>query len=116
MNIKKLNPLQLGQQLIELGLAVQRRQIDMKQVIAVAKPKRLLKLIHSQEDWESDIDPKDRLLGIMEVQGVSQAQLAESMGVTRQYISDLVAGRKPITLKTAKKLAKALKVHSRTIL
>ena len=114
--LKDLSPLRFGQHLIELGLAVQRREVNVKQVTSVTKPKRLLKLIHSREDWESDIDPKDRLQGLMEIQGVNQVELAKMMGVTRQYISDLVSGRKPITLKTAKKLARALEVNPRAIL
>ena len=116
MTTREMGPLQFGQHLIELGLAVQRREIGLKEATSVAKPKRLMKLIHSRKDWEMDIEPRDRLLSLLEIQEISRAQLAKTMGVTRQYMSDVVSGRKPISLKTARKLAKALKVHPRAIL
>lgn len=49
-----------------------------------------------------------RVLHRMKALGVTQKQLAESLGCTQQYISVLLKGRENLTLETIAKLEKAL--------
>ena len=46
----------------------------------------------------------------MEIQGLSKSELARRLSISRQYITDLINGKKSITLKSAKKIALALDV------
>lgn len=51
-----------------------------------------------------------RVLHRMKALGVTQKQLAESLGCTQQYISVLLKGRENLTLETIAKLEKALRL------
>ena len=51
-----------------------------------------------------------RVLHRMKALGVTQKQLAESLGCTQQYISVLLKGRENLTLETIAKLGKALRL------
>ncbi len=54
---------------------------------------------------------KDMLRKLREAKGMTQEQLAERVGVTREYITMLESGaRANPTIDTLKKLAKVLKV------
>jgi transcriptional regulator with XRE-family HTH domain len=61
-------------------------------------------------EWEKDIEPYDRIMALMEIQGLSKSELARRLGISRQYVTDLLNGKKPITLKSAKKFAHALEI------
>ncbi|MEK6765566.1 MAG: helix-turn-helix transcriptional regulator [Planctomycetota bacterium] len=61
-------------------------------------------------EWGKDIDPYDRISALMEIQGINKSELARRLGISRQYVTDLLNGEKPITLRSAKKFAHALEV------
>lgn len=61
-------------------------------------------------EWEKDIEPYDRISALMEIQNISKSNLAKRLGVSRQYVTDLLNGRKSITLQSARKIAHALEV------
>ncbi|MGR3173397.1 MAG: helix-turn-helix transcriptional regulator [Candidatus Scalindua sp.] len=44
------------------------------------------------------------------IRGLSKSELARRLGISRQYVTDLLNGKKPITLKSARKIAHALEV------
>jgi transcriptional regulator with XRE-family HTH domain len=53
---------------------------------------------------------------LRQARGMTQGQLAEKTGVTREYIARLEAGRYDPSLSTIEKLAKALKVKPTELL
>lgn len=53
---------------------------------------------------------------LRQAHGMTQGQLAEKTGVTREYIARLEAGRYDPSLSTIEKLAKALKVKPAELL
>jgi transcriptional regulator with XRE-family HTH domain len=53
---------------------------------------------------------------LRQARGMTQEQLAEKTGVTREYIARLEAGRYDPSLSTIEKLAKALKVKASELL
>lgn len=59
---------------------------------------------------KSDYSPVDVVRARMEDLGLNQASLALSMGVTRSRISEILAGKRPLSLVIIKKLSKVLKV------
>ena len=107
---KKVTALKVGQELIELGLKVQRKEISLGVVINEIDPDFLGSVSKHIPEWEKNIEPCDRILALMEIQGLSKSELARRLGISRQYVTDLLNGKKPITLKSAKKIAHALEV------
>ncbi len=107
---KKVTALKVGQELIELGLKVQRKEISLGVVINEIDPDFLGSVSKHIPEWEKDIEPCDRISALMEIQGLSKSALARRLGISRQYVTDLLNGKKPITLKSAKKIAHALEV------
>lgn len=107
---KKVTALKVGQELIELGLKVQRKEISLGVVINEIDPDFLGSVSKHISEWEKDIEPCDRILALMEIQAISKSELARRLGISRQYVTDLLNGKKPITLKSAKKIAYALEV------
>lgn len=61
-------------------------------------------------EWEKDIEPYDRISALMEIQGINKSELARRLGISRQYVTDLLNGKKPTTLRSAKNFAHALEV------
>ena len=53
---------------------------------------------------------------LRQARGMTQGQLAEKTGVTREYIARLEAGRYDPSLSTIERLAKALKVKPAELL
>src|ERR1700727_2151017 len=56
--------------------------------------------------------PGDTILETIEYIKMSQAELAERMGKTPSKISDLIAGKEPITMATALQLEKVLGIDA----
>ena len=111
MSTKKASTaLEVGQNLIELGLKVQRKEVPLKLIINEIDPKFIESMIQNLSEWEKDIKPKDRILAIMEIQAVSKAELAKKLGVSRQYVTDILSGKNDLSLKAVEKIAKALKI------
>ncbi len=107
---KKVTALKVGQELIELGLKVQRKEVPLDIVINEINPDFLDSVSKDIPEWEKDIKPFDRISALMEIQGLSKSELARRLGISRQYVTDLLNGKKPITLKSARKIAHALEV------
>ena len=107
---KKFAAFKIGQELIELGLKVQRREVPVDIVINEISPDFLKSVSKDIPEWEKDIEPHDRVSALMEIQGLTKTELANRLGISRQYVTNLLNGNKPITLKSAKKIAQALKV------
>ncbi len=107
---KKVTALKVGQELIELGLKVQRKEVPLDKVINEIDPDFLGYVSKHVPEWEKDIEPYDRISALMEIQDLSKSELARRLGISRQYVTDLLNGKKPITLKSAKKFAHALEV------
>lgn len=111
MSIKKnISALKIGQELIELGLKIQKKEIPLKVVIDKIDPDFLVSVTQNIAEWEEDISPCDRISALMEIQGINKAELSRKLNVSRQYVTDLLNGKKAITLKSAKKIADALEV------
>jgi DNA-binding XRE family transcriptional regulator len=69
----------------------------------------------SKTDWfkkiKKSITPGDNIKIYRENAGITQAHLGEMLGgMSRQNISDMENGRRPVSKKTAKELSKILKV------
>ena len=66
-------------------------------------------------DWYREIKSKTTLEDNLEIyrenHGLTQAQLGEMLGeVPRQHVSNMERGIRPVSMKTARKLAKIFKV------
>ncbi len=66
-------------------------------------------------DWyremQSEITPGDTLKIYRENHGLTQARLGEMLGgIPRQHVSNMERSIRPVSLKTARKLAKIFKV------
>jgi antitoxin component HigA of HigAB toxin-antitoxin module len=112
MAIRKFSvtAMKLGQDLISLGLKIQRREIPVEFVLKKVDLSALDE-INSITDWEKDITVVDRILALMEIQSVSQSDLAQKLKVSRQFISDVLNKKKKLTNPMAKKIAFALGVR-----
>jgi antitoxin component HigA of HigAB toxin-antitoxin module len=83
------------------------------------KPIEVLKLVeHSlPEEDKANWDPKSEFKGyelietFLEVKGMTQAELSQQMNLTPAKINDIIKGRRKITPKTAKSLAKVFSVE-----
>ena len=62
----------------------------------------------SLEEFFPDIHPGSAIRGLRFREDLTQAQLAEIIGVKRQHISEMENGKRPIGKAMAKRLAKAL--------
>ncbi|MEW5773851.1 MAG: helix-turn-helix transcriptional regulator [Thermodesulfobacteriota bacterium] len=60
------------------------------------------------EETFPDLGPGDALRGARELNGLTQQQLAEAVGVGKSNISEMERGKRPIGKAMAKRLAKAL--------
>ena len=67
-------------------------------------------------NWEKDITPLDRISALMEIQSVTQSDLAKKLKVSRQFISDVLKGKKALSVATTKKIAAALGVKLHVII
>lgn len=107
---KKVSALKVGQELIALGLKVQRKEIPLEVVMNEIDPVFLGSVSKDVPEWEKNIKPYDRISALMEIQDLTKSELARRLGISRQYVTNLLNGKKPITLKSAKRFAHALEV------
>jgi addiction module HigA family antidote len=83
------------------------------------KPIEILKLIKlslPQEDkkcWDprSEFSGHELIETFLDVKGMTQTELAKELNLSPSRINDLIKGRRKISPKTAKKLAKAFQVE-----
>jgi transcriptional regulator with XRE-family HTH domain len=61
------------------------------------------------EDVLPDLHPGSAIRGLRYRENLTQAQLAEKIGVKRHHISAMEHGKRPIGKETAKRLARALR-------
>lgn len=117
MSIKNVSttPLKLGQDLISLGLKIQKREVPIAYVLNKIDLS-VLNEVNSVADWEKDITPLDRISALMEIQSVTQSGLAKKLKVSRQFISDVLKGKKALSTATTKKIASALGVKLHVII
>lgn len=59
--------------------------------------------------------PKLRIKEILKEKGISQIELAEKMGKSKQYISNILAGGKGMSIATLVEIAKILDVEFRDL-
>jgi len=57
------------------------------------------------KELESEDEPGKNLRFYRKLTGMTQPELARKLGTSKQFISDMENGRKPISKKTAKELA-----------
>lgn len=113
---KNISALKIGQELIELGLKVQRKEIPLDVVVNEIDPDFLNSIYRNKPEWEKDVKMQDRISALMEIQGLTKAELARRLNVSRQYVTDLLNGKKEMTFKNAKKIAHALEVPTSGII
>jgi predicted transcriptional regulator len=58
----------------------------------------------------SDANPAMMLRGLRGKEDITQQELAERIGITQTMVSDLESGKRPISLKMAKRIAEEFKV------
>ncbi len=102
--------------MIALGLKVQRKEVSLDVVTNEINPDFLVSVSKEIPELEQEIKPYERISALMEIQGLSKSELARRLGISRQYVTDLLNGKKPFTLKSAKKIAHALDVSVAGIL
>ena len=108
MNTRNMTALLFGQRVIELGLKIQKREIPLSFVLRNIDKDFVVSAVNDDEDWASDITPSDRIKALMELQELSKSDLAKALSVSRQYISAVLNGKKPLSLDLARKIAKVL--------
>lgn len=106
--------MKLGQDLISLGLKIQKREIPLDYVMNKINVSALEE-INDSTDWEKDITPLDRISALMEIQSITQSGLAKKLGVSRQFISDVLNGKKALSNATYRRVASILGVRSSAI-
>ena len=111
MSIKNIpTPMKLGQDLISLGLKVQKREIPMDYVLNKINLFALQE-INNSTDWQEGITSQDMISALMEIQSITQSDLAKRLNVSRQFVSDVLNGKKKLTNTVAKRIAAALGVN-----
>jgi len=117
MSIKSssITAMKLGQDLISLGLKIQKREVPIEYVLKKIDLSALEEVNNSTE-WEKDITALDRISALMEIQSISQSDLAKKLKVSRQFISDVLNNKKKLTAAMTKKIASALGVRISAIM
>lgn len=108
-------PMKLGQDLISLGLKIQKREVPMSFVLNRIDAS-VLNVASNIPDWEKDITLVDRISALMEIQSMTQSDIAKKLKVSRQFISEIFNGKKTLSDKTAKKIIVALGAKPSTIM
>lgn len=110
-----ITAMKLGQDLISLGLKVQKREVPVEYVLKKIDLSALEE-VNNCTDWEEDITVLDRISALMEIQSISQSDLAKKLKVSRQFISDILNNKKKLTTVMTKKIASALGVRPSSIM
>jgi hypothetical protein len=101
----------------EIGLALKLNKISAEEAIKfipVEKIKNLAEKIDEAEgsNWDdSEITPGGRLRAALELQEMSQSELARALKVKAQKINDLISGRINFTVNWAKKIGTVLDIN-----
>jgi len=107
--------MKLGQDLISLGLKIQKHEIPLDYVLNEINVSALEE-INNSTDWEKDVTTVGKISALMEIQAITQSDLARELKVSRQYVSDLLSGKKPLNSKTISRIAQLLGVKSSAII
>lgn len=63
--------------------------------------------IYTPEEVFADARPGDALLGLRTKEGITQQQLADTLGIAQSRVAQLESGARPISLAMAKRIGKA---------
>jgi len=107
--------MKLGQDLISLGLKIQKHEVSLDYVLNNINISALEE-INNSTDWEKDVTTVGKISALMEIQSVTQSDLARELKVSRQYVSDLLSGKKQLNNKTVSKIAEILGVKPYAII
>ncbi len=110
-----ITAMKLGQDLISLGLKIQKREIPLGYVLNKLDLSAIEEIQNSTE-WEKDITPLDRISALMEIQSISQSDLAKKLGVSRQFISDIFKSKKNLNISLMEKIASILGVRTSALI
>jgi len=108
-SIKSQKHLEVAQQVMDRLLANGR--LDQGQAIYL---EALSDLVASYEDEHYAIEPAsdaDMLRHLMEAKGITQTQLSRDTNLPKSSISEVLAGRKPLSRQLIRKLAEYFKVE-----
>ena len=72
--------------------------------------------IVSAEDVLGDVTPAIALRGLRVKEDITQKELAELLGISQNMISEMESGKRPITPKTAKRIAEKFNVSYKAFL
>jgi len=111
MGIKNVpvTAMKLGQDLISLGLKIQKKEIPLNYVVGKLDVS-IIEEIQNSTEWEKDISPLDRISALMEIQSISQSDIAKKLGVSREFVSDVFNCKKNLTVTLMEKIAAILGV------
>jgi len=107
--------MKLGQDLISLGLKVQKHEISLDYVLNNINLSALEE-INSSTDWEKGVTTVGKISALMEIQSITQSDMARELKVSRQYVSDLLSGKKQLNETTTFKIAAILGVKPSAII
>lgn len=124
MNTKTITIGSLSNLFFELGLALKLNKIPIDEAIKCMNVDKVKTLVEKAEqnnkttwNWEGTyITPGERLKAVLELNEISQVELAKKLNVNRQKINDLISGRLNITIKLAKKIGIALDTNYKIFL
>ena len=106
--------MKLGQDLISLGLKVQKHEVSLDYVLNNINVSALEE-INNSTDWEKDVTTVGKISALMEIQSITQSDMARGLKVSRQYVSDLLSSKKQLNNKTISKIAEILGVKPSAI-
>jgi DNA-binding XRE family transcriptional regulator len=72
--------------------------------------------IVSAEDVLGDVPPGTALRGLRVKEDITQRELAEQLNISQNMVSEMESGKRPITPKTAKRIAEKFNVPYKTFL
>jgi len=107
--------MKLGQDIISLGLKIQRCEIPLEYVLKKINLSALEE-INNSTDWEKDVTTVGKISALMEIQSITQSDIARALKVSRQYISDILSGKKTLNNKTISRIAEVLGVKPSAII
>jgi len=107
--------MKLGQDLISLGLKVQKHEVSLDYVLNNINVSALEE-INSSTDWEKGVTTVGKISALMEIQSITQSDLARGLKVSRQYVSDLLSGKKQLNNATISKIATILGVKPSAVI